>query len=153
MTKKLLFAVFILVVVVAAYLGLLLATAEKGTALEFKTYEDAVSGNAQEDHWIPNFMPESAEQIYVKYGVSPSFLRLEFLTVPDDRNNILGEFRLVTDPTIVERAIHNAEAFDWTHQSDGAWSVYIPAGSTGQDAPTVFLLLGEDEKSIHYMVD
>ena len=153
MTKKLITAVLILAVIVGVYLSLLLTTAERGTSLEFDNYEDAVSGNVREDHWIPAFMPESAEQIYVSYGVSPSFLRLEFLTVLDDRDRMLDEFRLATDPTVVERAMRNAQAFDWARQPTGPWSVYVPIGSSDNDIPKAFLLLGADDTSVRYMVD
>ena len=153
MMKKVIIAGLIFVVAVGAYLGLLLTTAESGTALEFETYEEAVSGDAREDHWIPAFMPESATQISVRYGVSPSFLRLEFLTVPDERVKMLGDFRLVTDPVVAERAIGNALAFDWAHDPVGPWSVYVPMGSSGKEMSTAFLLLAADEVSVRYMVD
>ncbi|MDY6884240.1 MAG: hypothetical protein SWL02_10750 [Pseudomonadota bacterium] len=148
---KIIVALFVVSVVVVAALYF---SAPKPTVMEFQTYEEAVTGDAYRDHWIPDVMPYSATDIHLVYEVDSGFLNLQFSYAVVDEAFMLRSFEAIDASDEAEVILSRLNQMAWkTTITDNA-IVYVPTGIKEQQLDwKIYLAIDQSRQIAWYSVD
>jgi hypothetical protein len=99
--------------VLGIYLVLLWQTSPVIRVESFPTLAEAITGDEIKDSWVPEFMPPSASEIWVRRGQSPSFMLLEFRFDPSDENFLGSNFEELTGAEGARLSIDGSRDLSW----------------------------------------
>lgn len=134
------------------YVGVIYLLAPPVVEAEYQDYASARTGDEVRDHWLPDFVPDSATSIHVRYGVDPSFLELEFLYDQQDLNQITANFAQIVDTSKARTILENLNGRRWNRRIGDKVLVFAPA-SKSESGETHHLVLDPIDGSAWYCVD
>ena len=118
----------------------------------FASLRDAVSGNAIQDVWMPEFLPPSASEMRMRRGPAPSFVELEFRLDPSDLDRMTRDLMLISDASWREAALAEGGNVRWRRPIDLGSKVYShPESRRGSFSRTWLLLVAPDGAYAWYL--
>jgi len=123
----------------AGYVSVAYFLAPPVTEKHYATYAAAVTGNAVADHWLPDFVPKSATNLHVRYGLDPSFLELEFSYDVGDGTHLTAGFEQLDEARLGSlREVLNGRRWQQPIPQDAL--LYTPTfGDASADTPLLAL--------------
>ena len=85
----------------------------------FANYESAMATNEATGYAVPYFLPKSATDIHLQYGLEPSFLWVEFSYDLKDQQTLIADFQKLPSP--------EDENFAFDKMLRKSWVENIPA--------------------------